>query len=201
MATPHSHSSIARPQPHRCPWWLGWALASPVRGWFDRPQDLLSPHLRPGYRALEIGPGMGFYTLPMAELVGTEGRIYCVDVQPRMLRGLERRLKRRHLESRVDTRCCTATDLGVGDLAGTIDLAVLIYVLHEVTDPERTLREIATTLRPEGRLLFVEPRGHVSAELFQQELAMARDVGLTAVSHPACVSSGRRQMALLSRDP
>jgi ubiquinone/menaquinone biosynthesis C-methylase UbiE len=199
MSAAISVSTVPHQQSHRCPWWIGWLLASPVRRLMEKPEDLLSPLLTHGNRVLEVGPGMGFFTLPMAERVGAEGRIYCVDVQPQMLTGLERRLRRRHLAERVETRRCTATDLGVSDLNGTIELAVLIHVLHEVADPRRTLHDVAQVLRPNGRLLFIEPNGHVKPSLFQIELELARESGLHPIEHEKLDASRHRQMALLTR--
>ena len=50
-----------------CPWWLGYLLASPVRRWMaENPESLLAPYVREGMTVLEPGPGMGFFTLPLA---------------------------------------------------------------------------------------------------------------------------------------
>jgi ubiquinone/menaquinone biosynthesis C-methylase UbiE len=193
-------SSVAsNSKPHRCPWWIGWLLTSPMRRLFESPDDLVTPLIEPGHHVLEVGPGMGFFTLPMAERVGPAGRVYCVDVQPQMLTGLERRLRHRQLDRRVETRRCTATDLGVSDLSGTIDLAVLIHVLHEVADPKQTLHDVASVLRPNGRLLLIEPSGHVKASEYQTELEIARECGLCPLDHALLMPSRRRLMTLLSR--
>ena len=163
---------------HVCPWWIGWFLVLPGRRWLMRLDDLLRPVVEPGYRVLEVGAGTGFVTVPLAEQIGPSGRIWCVDIQTRMLATLKRRLRRRRLDDRVTTRLCEPNDLGVSDLAGTLDLAVLFHVLHEVPDPARMLRQVAETLRDGGRLLLVEPKGHCSAELFETQVRIALDLGL-----------------------
>ena len=53
-----------------CPWWKGYLLASPIRRWWQKPEELLAPYLREGMTVLEPGPGMGFFTLPMSRMVG-----------------------------------------------------------------------------------------------------------------------------------
>jgi SAM-dependent methyltransferase len=116
-----------------------------------------------------------------------------------MLNALGRRLRRRGLADRVISRVCQPDDLNVSDLAGSIDLAVMIYVLHEVPDPARTLGQVATALRTGGRLLLIEPRGHCPSELFAAELRMAHGLGLVPCKEPPLDGTGRRQIALLER--
>ncbi|MFY9643515.1 MAG: hypothetical protein WCD20_15720 [Rhodomicrobium sp.] len=66
---------------HRvCPWWMGYLLASPIRKWWQDPARILSPYVRAGMTVLEPGPGMGFFTLEIARLVGPSGRLVAVDV-------------------------------------------------------------------------------------------------------------------------
>jgi len=66
-----------------CPWWLGYVLASPLRRLFLDPVKLLSPYVQAGMTVLEPGPGMGFFTLELARLVGPAGRVVAVDIQPK----------------------------------------------------------------------------------------------------------------------
>ena len=90
---------------HRvCPWWLGYLLASPMRRLMQDPGKLLAPYVREGMTVLEPGPGMGFFTLEIARLVGPSGRVVAVDIQPRMLSSLKRRAARAGLLERVDAR-------------------------------------------------------------------------------------------------
>ena len=74
-----------------CPWWLGRLLASPARRLVHDPAAILPPFVTAGMTVLEPGPGMGFFTLELARLVGPRGKVVAVDVQPRMLSGLRRR--------------------------------------------------------------------------------------------------------------
>ena len=77
-----------------CPWWLGFLLASPLRRFLYSPEDILKPHVREGMNVLDVGCGMGFFSLPIARLVGETGRVVCVDLQARMIKGLLRRSKK-----------------------------------------------------------------------------------------------------------
>ena len=194
-----AHVSLADRRPHRCPWWFGWALVLPGRRWLMDPDGLVAPLVEPGMRVLEVGAGTGFVTVPLAEQVGPSGRIWCIDVQARMLATLERRLRRCKLADRITTRVCEAEDLGVSDLAGSVDLAVLAYVLHEVPDPARTLQQTVATLRVGGRLLLVEPKGHCSPELFAEEIRIARALNLVSCDDLLIKKARSRQVAVFER--
>lgn len=190
--------SQANPKPHLCPWWLGYVLLNPLRRLIESPEQLIVPFVPVGGTVLELGPGMGFFTLPLARAVGSEGRVIAVDIQERMLRSLRSRAKRAGLSERVETRLCTAEGLDVDDLRDKVHLALLIYVLHEVASWEAALSQIATTLAPGGRVLLFEPRGHCSAELWRAEVDAAEKSGLVAVPTPL-PESRRRRAALFCR--
>jgi ubiquinone/menaquinone biosynthesis C-methylase UbiE len=176
-------------RPHVVPWWLGPLLASPIRRLLENPERLVAPLVRPGDKVLEVGPGMGFFTLPLARAVGEQGRVVCVDVQPRMLQGLSRRLEKRGLAGRVVVRQCGKDALGVGDLDGTMDLVLAIHVVHEMHAPGVALQEMARALRSGGRLLLVEPAGHCPERVFRAELDWAARAGLTRIRDPDHVRS------------
>jgi ubiquinone/menaquinone biosynthesis C-methylase UbiE len=167
-----------------CPWWLGYLLASPIRRWFENPQDVLGPDLKSGATALDVGCAMGFFSLPLAELVGPTGRVICVDLQERMIRSLRKRAARAGVSDRIETRVCSTSSLGLGDLEGEVDFALAYAVVHEVPDAERFLAEIADALAPGGRLLIAEPRGHVSKEALEGTTAAAAKAGLSVIDRP-----------------
>jgi len=169
---------------HVCPWWLGYILVSPLRRLWQRPDQTLAPFVRPGMLVLEPGCGMGFFTLDLARMVGPTGRVVAVDVQERMLAGLKRRARRARLLDRIEARLTGSDHLGVADLACRVDVAFALHVVHEVPDIASFFGEIAVALKPDGRLLFVEPRGHVSEDAFAASLALAEKAGFRIVDRP-----------------
>ena len=179
-----------------CPWWAGYLLASPIRRWFEKPEEVLGPHLSSGATALDVGCAMGFFSLPMAELVGPSGRVVCVDLQERMIRSLRKRAARAGLSDRIETRVCSARSLGLRDLEGEIDFALAYAVVHEVPDAAPFLAEIAEALAPGGRFLIAEPRGHVSEEALEATTAAAQRAGLSVVDRPVIK---RSRTALLEK--
>jgi ubiquinone/menaquinone biosynthesis C-methylase UbiE len=180
-----------------CPWWLGPLLASPLRRLFQDPGKMLGPYVREGMTVLEPGPGMGFFTLELARRVGAQGRVVAVDVQARMLKGLRRRAVKAGLADRIDMRLAQPDSMGLDDLAGKVDLAVVIAMVHEVPSPDRLFAEIAATLKPGACLFLVEPTGHVNAEKFQAELDDAARAGLTTAERPTF----RRRLAAVLQKP
>ena len=120
---------------HLCPWWLGYALASPLRRLVESPERLLAPHVRSGMTVVEPGCGMGYFSLPLARMVGPNGRVMCVDLQPKMIGGLERRARRAGLLDRIHAFACTAEDLSLGQWRESADFAVALHMIHEVPDP------------------------------------------------------------------
>ncbi|TFH43073.1 MAG: methyltransferase type 11, partial [Chrysiogenales bacterium] len=92
---------------HVCPWWLGFFLASPLRKLFQNPEKILGPHVREGMTLVDVGSGMGFFSLPMARMAGPGGRVICFDVQEKMLRHLARRAAGAGLSGIIETRLST----------------------------------------------------------------------------------------------
>jgi ubiquinone/menaquinone biosynthesis C-methylase UbiE len=133
---------------------------------------------------LEPGPGMGFFTLEAARLVGPKGRVVAVDLQPRMLQKLRRRAAKAGLAERIEVRLAPADRMGVDDLKGQVDLALAFWMVHELPDPGRFFAECHGVLKAGGRLLLAEPRRHVTAEEYLAQLQAAGQVGLRLEGRP-----------------
>ena len=181
---------------HTCPWWLGYLLLAPMRRISQRPTRILGPFVRPGMLVVEPGCGMGFFTLDLARMVSPGGRVVAIDLQPKMLAGLRRRVARARLEGVVEIRQAKPDRLGIGDLAGQVDLAVALYVVHELPDPAAFFTEVARALKPESALLVLEPPLHVSRAAFESSLELAQRTGLVVRDRPKV---GFNRAALLAR--
>jgi ubiquinone/menaquinone biosynthesis C-methylase UbiE len=122
----------------------------------ERPDLLIAAlELTPGMSIADIGAGTGYYAWRIAQRVGAGGTVYAVDVQPEMLKLLEQQMSRRGV-SNVKALLGTRTDPGLP--AGSIDLALMVDVYHELEYPYEMLAAIVRALKPGGRLAFVEFR-------------------------------------------
>ena len=167
-----------------------------MRRWMQDPLQIVSPYVREGMTVLEPGPGMGFFTIPLAGLVGPSGRVVAVDLQPRMIAGLKRRAAKAHVGDRVDARVCSADTMGLDDLAGEADFTLAFAMVHEFPDAKRFFAEVARASKPGANLLLAEPRGHVNDAQFEAELAAAAASQFELSTRPAV---RRSHAALLTK--
>jgi SAM-dependent methyltransferase len=143
-------------------WWRKHPSACPYgqRFWVEPPhplvtrarlREVLAP--RPGERVLEVGPGTGYYSLPVAEWLSPGGRLDIFDLQQQMLDHTLRRAAERGLEN-IDATQGDARRLPYPD--ATFDAAYLTLVLGEIPDQDAALRELARVVKPGGRLVVGE---------------------------------------------
>jgi ubiquinone/menaquinone biosynthesis C-methylase UbiE len=169
-----------------CPWWLCYSFDNPLRRIFHKPELLLAPYLKPGMTAVDIGCGMGYFTLGLAKLAGPEGRVIAVDLQQQMLDALERRARKAGVADRIVLHRCRPESLGVEAPA---DFALAFWMAHEVPDKPRFFGEIFALLKTGGRLLLAEPKFHVTLKSFERTLAVCREAGFRALEEPAIALS------------
>ncbi|GAA4419677.1 class I SAM-dependent methyltransferase [Bremerella cremea] len=111
--------------------------------------------LKPGMTVCDMGCGNGFYSLKMAEMVGKEGKVLAVDIQPEMLRLLKARAE----EEGIDN-----IELVLGDIdnpklpEGKVDLILCVDVYHEFSHPVEMLGHMRKSLKPDGVIALLEFR-------------------------------------------
>jgi len=159
----------------------GW-LSTPLRRLITHPGRILGDLVGPGDTAVDLGCGPGFFTLPLAEMVGDEGSVVAVDLQQAMLDKVGARAERKSLTSRIRLHRCEAGALGLGGLRA--DFALAFWMVHEVPDQWRFFEEMHSLLRSGARALVVEPRGHVVQAAFSRTLEAAEAAGFRIVARP-----------------
>ena len=102
--------------------------------------------LTQGWRCLEVGAGGGSIALWLSEQVGMEGKVVATDINPTLLKELERpNLKTRHHDILNEP-------LPEGDF----DLVHARWILHHLPTPEIAISRMVSALRPGGWLLLEE---------------------------------------------
>ena len=180
---------------HVCPPWIGYFLLNPLRKLVENPDRMFGQFVREGMVVLEPGCGMGFFTLHLARMVGPGGRVIAVEIQDKMLDVLGRRARKAGLLDRIELRRIGADGYGIDDLSEQVDFASAIHVVHEIPDQALFFTEIWKALKPGGRLLVVEPKGHVSKDQFKQTIAAAEEAGFKTETLPK--KAGGRSASLI----
>jgi ubiquinone/menaquinone biosynthesis C-methylase UbiE len=132
-------------------------LVRPERETEEHPDQALDALKIPaGATVADIGAGVGFFTWRLADRVGPKGVVYGEDIQQGMLDQLTKNMRDRHLAN-------VRPVLGAIDdpklPKDSIDLALLVDVYHEFSEPEKMLDRIRESLKPGGRLVLLEYRG------------------------------------------
>jgi ubiquinone/menaquinone biosynthesis C-methylase UbiE len=143
-----------------------YAQTMSVQGapWLDRRErvDEENPDLalrllriRKGATIADIGAGSGYITIRMAKIVGPMGKVYASDIQQGMLDLLQQNVSKAKLDNIVPV-------LGAIDdpklPAESLDLAIMVDVYHEFSEPQKMLQRIREALKTDGRLVLLEYR-------------------------------------------
>jgi len=165
-------------KPHICPWRFAYLFDNPLRRLLHNPQKILGAYVHPGMTVLDIGCGMGFFSLALARLVGKEGIVISVDLQQEMLQVLKKRAIRAGVAERIRTHQSSSGDLG---LTTRVDFILAFWMVHEVPDRAKLFRQLKPFLCESGHFLVAEPKIHMSAKDFQETLEIAGGAGWSHV--------------------
>lgn len=166
---------------HVCPWWLAYTFDNRLRSLFHHPERLLGEYVKPGNTVVDIGAGMGFFSIAMARMVGETGNVIAVDIQSKMLSILRERAEKQGIEPRIRLHQCQENSLGLSE---PVDFALAFWMVHETPDPENLLRSVYAILKPSAFFFYAEPRIHVSRSRFEHIVGMAQSAGLKPVTRP-----------------
>ena len=120
----------------------------------DEPGQLV--HLlgiKPGMTVADLGAGSGYYVVRLSPVVGSSGRIIAEDVEPEYLQRLRARVRELGLANVTVTR---GEPHDAGLPAGSVDVAILVHMYHEVTQPYGLLYNLVPALKPGARIGIVD---------------------------------------------
>lgn len=150
--TPRSHEEMHRL--HRDPKAYIAMLEDPKRDEYQKPHEVLAAlQLKPGEAIADIGAGSGYFTLRLAAHVGDGGRVFAVDIDPEMIRHLNRRVRDAGVRN-VQTVLADADDPLLPD--DSIDRFVIVDTWHHIEKPVEYLARVKKMLKPGGQVVMID---------------------------------------------
>ncbi|ROL62543.1 class I SAM-dependent methyltransferase [Bacteroidetes/Chlorobi group bacterium ChocPot_Mid] len=156
-------------------------LDSYWRKLLQNPHKFLRKYIKDGMNVLDIGCGPGFFTIPLAQLVGKKGHVVAADFQEKMLEIVEKKIQGTEIENRVRLHKCNEESTNLQD---KFDFILAFYVVHETPDTEKFIEEMANLLKPEGKFLIVEPSFEVKIQDFLKIITIAERANLRVINQP-----------------
>jgi ubiquinone/menaquinone biosynthesis C-methylase UbiE len=166
---------------HVCPWWLAYSFDNPVRRLIHPPEKVLAGLVHPGQTVLDIGCGMGHFSLGMAHMVGRQGRVIALDLQEQMLTRVMTRASKSLIGDRIHLHRGPVESL---EIRHKVDFALAFWMAHEVPDQAAFFHAIKNIIKKDGRLLVAEPAIHVSGSAFQNTVRTALASGFQLHARP-----------------
>lgn len=158
-------------------WYMGREIAYVMShygiSWLERPERekeervtllLKNMDLKPGMTVADIGAGSGYHAVRMAKMVG-DGKIYAVDVEPKMIDYLNKRIKE---EGYKNIKTILGKEQSVELPAASIDIMIMVDVYHELSFPYEIARSMLDALKPGGKLFLIEYRAEDSTVPIKQ---------------------------------
>ncbi len=177
-----SHSLNSSGHQGVCPWWIAYTFDNPLRRLVHNPLKVLGSYVEEGMTVMDLGCGMGHFSIGMARLVGSNGRVIAVDLQQKMLDVMEKRVRRAGLAERILPHRCRADDIGIKE---PVDFILAFWMVHEVPDQTRFFQQLQSLLAADGKILIAEPKMHVTSVDLERTLDIAQACGLHCIEKPA----------------
>jgi ubiquinone/menaquinone biosynthesis C-methylase UbiE len=135
-----------------------------LRKIFQNPSKILRPYLQDGMTILDLGCSPGFFSLEMAKMVPS-GKIIAADLQQGMLDIVKKKVRGSKWQKIIQIH---KTEPDGINLPERVDFILAFYVVHEIPDQNKLFEELKTILKPEGKVLIIEPKFHVKKKHFNK---------------------------------
>jgi ubiquinone/menaquinone biosynthesis C-methylase UbiE len=166
---------------HVCPWYCCFTFDNIFRKGFQNPYKILSGYLKVGDTVLDVGPGQGYFSIPLAKMVGENGRVIAIDIQKKMLDILERRAQKENVADRILFKLVSDVNYGINS---EVDFALAFWMVHEVPDKKALLQSIYDSMKHGKQFLVAEPYLHVTNRMMEETVKTAQGVGFTLINRP-----------------
>lgn len=164
---------------HVCPPSVVKWLNSPLRKIIQNPKKIMGNYVKPGDTVIDLGCGGGFFSVALAKMVGKNGHVIAMDLQQEMLSISREFAAKKGVLDRITLHRCQEDDIALPDTQ--VDFALAFYVVHEVPDRQRFLKQVTALLKPDAHFMLIEPTHHVKEPQFKQMLEEAESVGLQII--------------------
>ncbi len=161
--------------PYVCPSEFAGSLDNSFRRWFHNPRKILKPYIQKGMTVLDLGCGPGVFTIEIAKMLQDSGKVIAADLQEGMLEIIAGKIKGTSLKNRVELHKCQENSIGISE---KVDFILAFWMVHEVPDQDSLFKELKSILKPEGKILIVEPRMHVTGKAFRKMSSIIEKSGL-----------------------
>ena len=185
-----------QPSTRVCPFEIAGGLDNSIRRFLQNPQKILCPFISKGMTVLDIGCGPGYFSIAMAQLLSGEGKVIAADLQDGMLEKIRQKIKGTNLEQIIELHKCGETSIGVTE---NVDFILAFYMIHEVPDRDKFLKQLFSILKPDGKMFIVEPKIHVSPKAFESMVEYLTTNGLEILERPKVFFS--RTIVIRKRKP
>lgn len=149
----------------------------------------------PGAAVADLGAGDGFFTVRLAKAVGEHGKVYAVDISTDTLRRLRTRIANEKL-TQVEVVEGATDDPKLP--AGTLDAVLIVNAYHEMKAFKEILPKLKAALKPNGRLVIVEPISNARRDRTRDEQTRNHEIAIDFVRQDA-LQAGFSQVSM--RDP
>lgn len=171
---------------HICPVERANGLDNFFRKLVQNPKKILKDYVKDGMTVLDVGCGPGFFSVGIADMVGASGKVIAVDLQQGMLDKIKNKIEGTEIENIIELYKCEEDRIGIST---KVDLILAFYMVHEVPDQDKFLKEMYSILKPDGNFFIVEPAFHVSKKAFEETVNRAYAIGFSQVKRPGMVLS------------
>ena len=128
-------------------------LEDPARDAYQKPHEVMTAlELERGEVIADIGSGSGYFTLRLAAHVGDSGRVYGVDVDPELVRHLNRRVR----DAALRNVHVVLADPDDPLLPEQVDRFLIVNTWHHIADQAKYLALMRKLLKPDGQVVMID---------------------------------------------
>ena len=163
-----------------CPVEKAGSLDNRFRKLIQNPNKILAPYIKNNMTVLDFGCGPGFFTIEIAKILGQSGKVIAIDIQDGMLEKIRKKIKGTSLEQNIELHKYYDRI----DITEKIDFIIAFYVIHEVQNKDKLFEELKSILKPNGKILIVEPKFHVSKKSFENMTKKLENINFEIFNKP-----------------